>query len=41
MQAQYGTKRFVGEVDRLCGVMDAQLSANAYLAGPTTASPTC
>ena len=29
----YGTKRFVGEVDRLCGVMDAQLSVNQYLAG--------
>jgi GST-like protein len=32
-QLSYGTRRFVGEVDRLCGVMDAQLSANAYLAG--------
>jgi GST-like protein len=32
-QLDYGTKRFVGEVDRLCGVMDAQLSANRYLAG--------
>lgn len=32
-QLEYGTRRFVGEVDRLCGVMDAQLSANAYLAG--------
>lgn len=32
-QLQYGIKRFVGEVDRLCGVMDAQLSANRYLAG--------
>lgn len=32
-QLAYGTKRFVGEVDRLCGVMDAQLSANAFLAG--------
>jgi GST-like protein len=32
-QLEYGTKRFVGEVDRLCGVMDAQLSANRYLAG--------
>ena len=32
-QLEYGTKRFVGEVDRLCGVMDAQLSANEYLAG--------
>ena len=32
-QLVYGTKRFVGEVDRLCGVMDAQLSVNQYLAG--------
>jgi len=32
-QLEYGTKRFVGEVDRLLGVMDAQLSANRYLAG--------
>jgi GSH-dependent disulfide-bond oxidoreductase len=32
-QLEYGTKRFVGEVDRLCGVMDAQLSVKAYLAG--------
>ena len=32
-QLEYGTKRFVGEVDRLSGVMDAQLSANPYLAG--------
>ena len=32
-QLVYGVKRFVGEVDRLCGVMDAQLSANRYLAG--------
>jgi len=32
-QLAYGTQRFVGEVDRLCGVMDAQLSANRYLAG--------
>src|SRR5690606_35801440 len=32
-QLEYGTKRFVGEVDRLCGVMDAQLSANRFLAG--------
>ena len=32
-QLQYGTRRFVGEVDRLSGVMDAQLSANEYLAG--------
>jgi GST-like protein len=30
---EYGTKRFVGEVDRLSGVMDAQLSVNEYLAG--------
>lgn len=33
-QLDYGTRRFVGEVDRLSGVMDAQLSANTYLAGP-------
>lgn len=32
-QLEYGTKRFVGEVDRLCGVMDAQLSVHQYLAG--------
>ena len=32
-QLAYGTKRFVGEVDRLSGVMDAQLSGNQYLAG--------
>jgi GST-like protein len=32
-QLEYGTKRFVGEVDRLCGVMDAQLAANRFLAG--------
>ena len=32
-QLEYGTKRFVGEVDRLCGVMDAQLGAYRYLAG--------
>lgn len=32
-QLEYGTKRFVGEVDRLCGVMDAQLAVNPYLAG--------
>jgi GSH-dependent disulfide-bond oxidoreductase len=32
-QLEYGTRRFVGEVDRLCGVMDAQLSVNTYLAG--------
>jgi GST-like protein len=28
----YGTRRFVGEVDRLSGVMDAQLGANRFLA---------
>ena len=32
-QLAYGTRRFVGEVDRLCGVMDAQLSAHPHLAG--------
>jgi glutathione S-transferase len=32
-QLEYGIKRFVGEVDRLSGVMDAQLSANRFLAG--------
>jgi GST-like protein len=32
-QLEYGTKRFVGEVDRLAGVMDAQLSVNQWLAG--------
>ena len=32
-QLEYGTKRFVGEVDRLCGVMDAHLSVNQYLGG--------
>ena len=32
-QLTYGTKRFVGEVDRLSGVMDAQLSVHPYLAG--------
>ncbi|MGE0625841.1 MAG: glutathione S-transferase family protein [Pseudomonadales bacterium] len=32
-QLEYGTKRFVGEVDRLAGILDAQLSANPYLAG--------
>ena len=32
-QLEYGTKRFVGEVDRLASVMDAQLSVNRYLAG--------
>jgi GST-like protein len=33
-QLAYGTRRFVGEVDRLCGVMDAQLSVQRHLAGP-------
>jgi glutathione S-transferase len=32
-QLEYGRRRFVGEVDRLCGVMDAQLSAQRFLAG--------
>jgi GST-like protein len=32
-QLDYGVRRFTGEVDRLCGVMDAQLSANRFLAG--------
>ncbi|NOX51348.1 MAG: hypothetical protein GXP16_12560 [Gammaproteobacteria bacterium] len=32
-QLEYGIKRFVGEVDRLSGVMDAQLSVNQYLCG--------
>jgi GST-like protein len=32
-QLEYGERRFVGEVDRLCGVMDAQLKVNDYLAG--------
>jgi GST-like protein len=32
-QLVYGTRRFVGEVDRLSGVMDAQLSARQFLAG--------
>ena len=32
-QLAYGTRRFIGEVDRLCGVMDAQLSAHRHLAG--------
>ncbi len=30
---EYGVKRFTGEVDRLAGIMDAQLSVNEYLAG--------
>jgi len=33
-QLEYGTRRFVGEVDRLSGVMDAQLGVTEYLAGP-------
>ena len=32
-QLVYGTNRFVGEVDRLSGVMDAQLSVYRFLAG--------
>ena len=32
-QLVYGEKRFVGEVDRLSGVMDAQLKVNEFLAG--------
>ena len=32
-QLAYGIRRFGGEVDRLCGVMDAQLSAHRHLAG--------
>ncbi len=32
-QLDYGTKRFVGEVDRLAGVIDTQLFVNPYLAG--------
>ena len=32
-QLEYGTTRFVNEVDRLCGVMDAQLGENEYFAG--------
>jgi GST-like protein len=32
-QLEYGTRRFVGEVERLCGVMDAQLAVHRYLAG--------
>ena len=39
-QLEYGTMRFCGEVDRLCGVMDAQLSANRYLAGAEYSIPT-
>lgn len=32
-QLEYGTQRFVGEVDRLLGVLDAQLGANEFVAG--------
>jgi len=32
-QLEYGERRFCGEVDRLCGVMDAQLAVHRYLAG--------
>ena len=32
-QLEYGAKRFVGEVDRLSGVMDAQLAVHPFLAG--------
>ncbi|MBJ40487.1 MAG: thiol:disulfide oxidoreductase [Gammaproteobacteria bacterium] len=32
-QLEYGTRRFVGEVDRLAGVLDAQLSVNRHIAG--------
>ena len=32
-QLEYGTRRFVGEVQRLCGVMDAQLGVHRHLAG--------
>jgi len=32
-QLEYGTQRFVGEVDRLLGVLDAQLGVNDYVAG--------
>jgi GST-like protein len=31
-QLAYGIRRFAGEVDRLCGVMDAQLCAQRHLA---------
>jgi len=30
---EYGAARFLGEVDRLCSVMDARLSATEFLAG--------
>ena len=32
-QLEYGTQRFVGEVDRLLGVLDAQLSVHEYVSG--------
>jgi GST-like protein len=32
-QLVYGQRRFLGEVDRLCGVLDAQLAAHRHLAG--------
>ncbi len=32
-QLEYGTQRFVGEVDRLLGVLDAQLGVNEYVVG--------
>ncbi|MFT7686391.1 MAG: GST-like protein [Candidatus Azotimanducaceae bacterium] len=32
-QLEYGVNRFIGEVDRLAGVMDAQLSVNQFIAG--------
>ena len=31
-QLDYGKKRFLGEVDRLCGVLNRQLSGSAYVA---------
>ncbi len=34
-QLEYGTQRFVGEVDRLLGVLDAQLGVHDYVAGDT------
>ena len=33
IKLEYGIGRFCGEVDRLCGVMDAQLGVHPYLAG--------
>jgi GST-like protein len=35
IKLEYGIKRFSGEVDRLAGVMDTQLSIHPYLAGDT------